>query len=513
MLQDGNYLVPHLNGSPFLDKPPLVPWLVALSYQVFGIHPGVARLISVLAILWSAIVVGWITQRLFTPDQGILAALLLLGAPGMQYYGRMLMTDTVFMALTLTAIAMFVEGYVRDHRGWYRLGFVACGLAVLTRGLIGAIYPLGALMAFFLLIDRRAWQRVPWTTGFLLLCLVTVPWFVLTEMHYPGFLDLFIVQHHLDRLNGANQHHFVAIPRWQILLGFGGFLGPMCFFLPWAIGTVKGKHAAHHLPGLLAFLVLASVLLATGRNQPYTLPALPPLVVLIGAWLGGLAKAETPPIWARLSALMLGCFALAILALLFQLPALLRLISPLLAPAPTPLTVQLCMFIIAVLALGGSLLLWRGRGIEVGAMLAMLMLPGGYMLTHVQQQLAPLESRASLARIVAHEVPPTWPVVIANPRDHLFEGVGAWGFYAHRQVLMVSFQNPLRGPFRGVTRPEWILDKEDFIEMWTSGRPLALVATPQALAQLPFAPLPPPRARDEKFALWIVHRGSSVQVR
>jgi hypothetical protein len=364
-------------------------------------------------------------------------------------------------------------------------------------------YPVAALVAFLVLVDREAMKRVPWTTGLLLVLGITVPWFALMEMKHPGFLDLFIVQHHVNRLHPTHSHPFVALPRWHILLGFAGFVGPVLFCLPWAIGTGKGKRSSQHLLWLFSLFVLASVLIATGRNHPYTLSALPPLVALVAGWLGGLLEGPPPP-WARFPAVSVGLLGLTLLVSLPWLPQIATGLSPLLAKPITHLTVRACMAMVAILAWTGGILLWWRKGPEAGAALAMLMLPGAYMLAHVQQQMAPLESRATLARIVAHEVPPTWPVIIANPQDRLFEGVGGWDFYAHRQVFMVAFESPVRGPFWGLTRPKWLLEQEDLAELWISGRPLALAAPPQAVAQLPFGPLPPPRACDEKFCLWIV---------
>ena len=70
---------------------------------------------------------------------------------------------------------------------------------------------------------------------------------------------------------------------------------------------------------------------------------------------------------------------------------------------------------------------------------------------------------------------------------------------------MVAFASPGAGPFWGLTRPAWLLDIPDVRELWMSKWPLALVATPEAAARLPFDALSPPRACDEKFCLWFVH--------
>lgn len=503
-------LVPHLNGSPHLDKPPLVAWSVALSFWIGGIGEGTARLPSVLAMLWTACVVGWMTHRLFGPGTGLLAAVLWLGTPAAQYYGRMLMTDTLFVALNSTAVAALLEGYLRQHRGWYRLGFVVCGLAALTRGLPGVIYPLGTLVVFGLAVDRPALQRVPWGSGVLLLLGITVPWFGFIEWQYPGALQLFFVQHHMHRLNPLSVNMFVALPRWQILAGFAGLMGPVVFLLPWALLRVRGRQSTHVLLSLLALAVLASVLLASGRNHPYTLPAMPPLVALAAAWLQ--ATSSTPPTLAqRLPGLLIGLLGGTVLGALFWLTPILARLSPFLTSSLTYGTVLGCLLLVAACILSGSLLLWQGKSCGAGVALALVMLPGVALLLHVQSQLAPQESRAGLAAVVARQVPPSWPVIIANPRDQQFEGVGGWGFYAHRQVHMVAFRFPVHGPFWSLTRPAWVLDIPDVLHLQQTGQPFALVATSQALTQLPLAALPTPSGQDGQFQLWLLppsHRGS-----
>jgi 4-amino-4-deoxy-L-arabinose transferase-like glycosyltransferase len=504
LLWQDDWLVPRLNGSPFLDKPPLAPWLVALAFTFLGVTEEAARLPSVLSILWTALLVGWMVRRLFGRGRGILGTTLLLGAPGIQYYGRMLMSDTLAMACIFTAMVAFVEGYLRQQPRWYYLGFVVCGLGVLTRGLIGVVYPVGTLGAFLMLADRKAWKEVPWISGGLLFLLVTVPWFALIERQYPGFLELVLGQHHLERLLPHVNHPFVALPRHQILLSLAGFLGPMVFTLPGASGSVRSVRTTHRIPWLLALLVIGSVLLSTGRNHPYTLPALPPLVVLAAGWFGGLTD-KTSPLQYRGVAALIGLCGGLLLGTLPWLGSLLYHLSPLLRSASTYRVMQVCIASVAGCFFLGSILLWCRQGMAACAALAAVMIPGSCMLTHVQHQLALQESRATLARLVAHEVQPSWPLIIADPRDRLFEGTGGWRFYAHRQVFMVAFEAPHPAAFQGAPRPAWILDMEDLVNLWRSARPFALVATTEALERLPLGPLPPPHARDAKFGLWILH--------
>lgn len=498
-----DWIVPHLNGSPYLNKPPLVPWTVALSYIAFGVGEGAARLPSLVAILWTALVVGWITRRIFGKGVGIVGAVLFLGTPGTHYYGRMLMSDTIAMASMLTAVAAFLEGYLSERTRWYRLGFLACGLAVLSRGLIGIIYPLVAMVIFLVIVDRRALTRIPWFSGGIVFLAVTVPWFVAVELKYPGFLFHQMVQQQIERFMSHGTQVFVAIPRWQILLSFAGFLGPLALGLPWALGTLSGERASHRLMWILGLLVLCSVMLSSGRNHPYTLPAIPPMVILAAGWLVEVSNRPSPFSY-RAPALLIGLLGIIVLACLPWVGKILPGCSPLLDDATTRLIAQLALAMVAFLALAAWVCLWQGKVGATCLALAAIMIPGAWMLVNVQDRMAPLQSRADLARLVAREVPSSWPIVVADPKDRQFEGTGGWGFYARRRVLMVAFEDSAAGMLQEVSRPKWILDVQAFSKLWESGKPFCLAATKEALSRFRLSDLPSSRAEDGRFTLFMI---------
>lgn len=504
MVEDGGWIVPHLNGTPHLDKPPLALWGEAASLKTFGMHEGAARIPSVLSILWTALVLGWMTRSVFGTGAGICAATLFLGCPGMQFYGRMLMTDTVFMACTITAMAAFVEGCIKESRAWRLAGFAACGVSVLARGPLGIIYPLGMLGLFILMTDRKAFWKIPWISGGILFAVIAAPWYLAIESKHPGFLKFFIVEHHLDRLASAAKHPFVAVPRWQIVLGFIGFMGPAAFALPLAKSGVRGERSTQFMFWIMAFLVMASVLVANGRNHPYTFPALPPLVGLAAAWFYNLHK-HGESRGERLVALLTGLIGGVILGAMLSVGKVMDAISPLLNNPETRTVVSVCMGLVAVCIFMAAILIWTKRGLAACAAIAVMMFPGTFMLHHIQGHLAPLKSRAYLAETIARDTPEDWPFFLVNPKDVLFEGVGGWDFYGNRRVSMVAAAGPPAGPFQGMTRPEWIIDKSDFLDFAASGSPFVLAATPDAVALLPELALGSPIAKDGMFSVWVVN--------
>src|SRR5262249_11089248 len=102
MLADNSWLVPKLNGEPYLDKPPLLYWLVMASYSCFGIHDWAARLIPGLAGLLTIAVSFWWARRTVGIRAAFLGGAILCLLPKFIYLGRML-TMNAPLALFVTA--------------------------------------------------------------------------------------------------------------------------------------------------------------------------------------------------------------------------------------------------------------------------------------------------------------------------------------------------------------------------------------------------------------------------
>jgi hypothetical protein len=183
--------------------------------------------------------------------------------------------------------------------------------------------------------------------------------------------------------------------------------------------------------------------------------------------------------------------------------------SRLLSDPDTIHLIRRSLGLVAVLALLGGLCVWRGRSMGASLALAGIMVPGAWILSHVGHRMSPLESRAALALWVAQETPAQWPLVIADPRDRQFEGIGGWGFYAQRKVLMVSFEPAARHVGQAAGRPDWVISPDDLADEVISGSPMVLGATQDGVQRLALGNLPPPAARDERFSIWVL-RPSSI---
>src|SRR5436190_1685402 len=141
MLTHNSWVVPTLQGEPYLDKPPLMYWLVALSYRLFGVTPAAARLVPALCVHLTILAVYLIGRRSLGERAAFWAALLLAVAPGFVCVARLLLLDGL---LTLCVTLSVLCGYeaVRTgtfRRGWWVTSAVASGLGFLTKGPISEV--------------------------------------------------------------------------------------------------------------------------------------------------------------------------------------------------------------------------------------------------------------------------------------------------------------------------------------------------------------------------------------
>ena len=192
MIQSHQWLWPTNDGVPRLPKPPLLYWLIIGSFKIFGIHSAAARLPIALATIASAALTFLIGEKLGGYWRGFFAGLIYLCSCATAILGRIVMPEPVFSAFIVGAIFCGVCGYRRRrHRNLWFLGFwICCALACLTKSLLGLIYPL-ALFVLLGIFYREAHLRFRrlFHWGYLsTFVLMYAPWYVATELHFPGFL-------------------------------------------------------------------------------------------------------------------------------------------------------------------------------------------------------------------------------------------------------------------------------------------------------------------------------------
>ncbi len=143
MLVRGDWVIPHFNGFPYLEKPPLYFWLTALLFRLTGFVEWATRAWSAAAAL-GTIVLAWLMgRRLYGRRGGLAAGIALATNAGYALYVRKASTDFLFVFCLTLALYGFLVDAERPERGSRRffLLYLGVGLGVLTKGLIGLVLP------------------------------------------------------------------------------------------------------------------------------------------------------------------------------------------------------------------------------------------------------------------------------------------------------------------------------------------------------------------------------------
>ncbi len=286
-----DWITPYANELRFLEKPPLFYWLISLSYKVFdSTNAFTARLPTALAVMGLVFVTARIGQLLFGTRAGVLGGLALATSVGMFLFTRIILPDALFALL----LALILYWFLRWERAEQKSGallrmYAFAGLAVLTRGLIGIVFPAGIIFLTLLFSGKvRNGVRLLSLKGALLFLVIAVPWHIAIGLRNPGFFWFYFVNEHILRFLGKrypmDYGTVPLIPFWLLHLVW---LFPWSFYLITLFRPSNFKRAiAESSGGLTLPLVWALTILLffsfSTRLEYYTLPALPALALLAG---------------------------------------------------------------------------------------------------------------------------------------------------------------------------------------------------------------------------------------
>lgn len=293
MLAEGDWLVPVLHGQPYLDKPPLLYWLVMANYKLFGVHDWAARLVSCTAsFLMVLVTFGW-GKRVMGVRAAFAGALVLCLSARFIQLGRLLTMDSL---LGLWIIAALATAHVAC-RGpglrwrWWLLSASACGLGLLTKGPVALALVVVPVLAYQLLDIRAARPRWSVWGAYLAVAIgLAGPWYLLVALHDPSYLDYFFWNQNVVRYVASFDHEE---PVWFYLPGLLLGMLPWTLLAPSLVRFLGRRSAgvAANRPAALGFFLLAFgwcllFFSAAGcKRASYVLPAMPLLALALGCYL------------------------------------------------------------------------------------------------------------------------------------------------------------------------------------------------------------------------------------
>ena len=490
MLERGDFVTPTLNYVKYFEKPPLLYWVNAASMAVFGQQEFAARLPSALSGLLTVLLTYLAGRHLFNRRTALIGAAILGSCAAFLLQSRIILTDMLLTLCLSGALFSFLLALrsAEQHRSrlLFRLFFICCGLAVLTKGLIGIVLPGGIIFWYLLLSGRWSLLReIPWISGLLLFALVTVPWFVLVSQANPEFPHFFFIREHFQRYTSTI--HRRSQPFWFFLPILLLTMLPWSFFLPGSLSRAWRERQSSK--GTTLFLLLWPVViilffsLSSSKLIPYILPTFPPLALLTahrlsGHWHTRRPDYTTAQVLLAIILLIVGT-ALALLPLMEWLPPLLyksgqtgrELAAMLTGPSPM-LTLHQTLVPGSLLVVFGLLLLWgirtRSSLVLIGLLccfgiLLDLLLPWAFTRYGAERL-----SAKTLARAALQNAGPDTLLAQSGPRQGM-------NFYTGKRLVTVGDADELTFGSTQGDHTDWFMTRERFLPLWQSDRQIMLV--------------------------------------
>ncbi len=347
MLTSKDWVTARLDGIAYLEKAPLIYWMMAVSYEIFGVHDWAARLPLAL----SAVALCWITYRFgrwaFGEQTGLYAGVVLATSAGLFLFTRILIPDATLTAAITGAIWAWLSLLEPEEHlplRWSVMLGACLGTGLLLKGLIAVVFPVLtgiAYMAFTRqLFSIKAWRRLTLGTAIAVALAIAMPWHVFAvlrnpphfafSMHsgpgeYRGFFWFYFFNEHLLRfLNLRYPRDYNTVPRlWFWLLN-------LVWIFPWsvylfAVPKLSFSPASRaERTRLMAVCWIGVVMLFftfSTTQEYYSMPIYPALALLIGSAMnaGGRRVRVATGVLLVISTL-LGLALTVLIAMVWRLP-------------------------------------------------------------------------------------------------------------------------------------------------------------------------------------------------
>jgi 4-amino-4-deoxy-L-arabinose transferase-like glycosyltransferase len=331
----------YINGFRYLEKAPLPYWGIAIMYKLFGVSEWTARFPLTLGLLGLLLSAYFFGKRYIGERAGFYSAIILALSFGPYIFTRILIPDVLVGWFLLIGFDFFLRGLQEERPSLISCWglAVATALNVLTKGLIGVVFPVGMILAFLLITGNlRHFLKMRLVSSFLVFFAIAAPWHIVAGIRNPAagqskgfFWFYFVNEHFLRYLNERFPKDYDTVPLglfWGVILVW---LMPWSAFLFKGLGQVPvplrawfagvrtqfgvggklrrlwanlgeyGRSLDSRRRALLLCAIWALVILVffsfSSRQEYYNIPAIPGFAIIIGAWL---AQEEAAPAGSRI---------------------------------------------------------------------------------------------------------------------------------------------------------------------------------------------------------------------
>ncbi len=298
IVERGDWVTLHINGVRYLEKAPLMYWAVALSYKIFGFTEFATRLPLAIGAMLLVAAVYRFGRWMGGERAGLYSGLATCAGLGVYLFTRIMIPEVIISFFLTVAFYYFLKVYLGEIGTRWVYVFYACmAAAVLTKGLIGIVFPCGALFVFVWMTGgwRQLLKMRP-ISGSLLFLAIAVPWHALAIWRNEKFFWFYFINEHFLRYLGKRYPtDYDTVPIALFWLLHLVWLFPFSVFLPLALRRardlwrpVEREDRLRLFAWVWALVVIVFFSFST-RQEYYTFPAFPALALLAGV---GLARGE-----------------------------------------------------------------------------------------------------------------------------------------------------------------------------------------------------------------------------
>ncbi len=218
MLQRNDFVVPYMDGVRYLIRPPMHFWMVAASYKLLGETEFATRLPLGLAMVGMVLLTFEFGRRFFGRRAGLYGALAVATSLGMFIFTRIMIPEAIYALAFEGIFYLFLRAWTGslDPRIGYWGASALCAIAVLTRALIGVLFPVAAIVVFITITRGwHRWRELRLFSSSAIFLAIAAPWHILAGLRSPGFFWAYFINEHINRALGTRiPHDYGAVPLW-----------------------------------------------------------------------------------------------------------------------------------------------------------------------------------------------------------------------------------------------------------------------------------------------------------
>ena len=341
MLSSGDWVTARLDGVLYLEKAPLIYWMIAGCYKLFGAYDWAARIpvaVSAIGLCWLTMAFGsWAMGK----RAGFYAGLCMSTGIGLFLFTRIQIPDvmqTFTIALAMWALLRVLDEQETRPRLWAALLAASLGVGLLLKSLIGLVFPVAAGVIYLLftrqLFSLQTWKKLRPFSGIVIILAIAAPWHILATLHNPPYFDLtfrsipgqyhgffwfyFMNEQVLRFLNLRSPRDYNTVPLAYFWLFNLIWMFPWSVYFP-AVAKLSFKPIDRAGKTRLLALCWAGFILVffsfSTTQEYYSMPCYPAFALLLGSAIaanGSWIRGGT-----RVLAVITGCCAAAAFVIFF----------------------------------------------------------------------------------------------------------------------------------------------------------------------------------------------------